>query len=261
MKELLQIKGLKKHFGDNRVLDGIDVEIDPGSITTIIGKSGTGKSVFLKCIANLIVTDAGTISYGGLNLRDQRQTPNDDGAAFFSYMFQNNALFDSLTTFENVALPLRETTRLARSEIRKRVEEMLELLELTDASKRFPGELSGGMNKRVAFGRTLITKPQLVLFDEPTTGLDPERKFGVFDMIAQYKERFSFTALLVSHDIPEVFSISDKVIWLDEGRLKFKGTPEMLQSNDDSALRTFLSRADVFENKQIDRQSRPILID
>ena len=120
---------------------------------------------------------------------------------------------------------------------------MLAHLELSDSADRYPGELSGGMKKRVALGRALITKPQVVLFDEPTTGLDPERKFSVFEMIADYRERFGFTALLVSHDIPEVFEISDRVAWLDEGRIKFFGKPEDLNTDAQSALSGFLSKA------------------
>jgi phospholipid/cholesterol/gamma-HCH transport system ATP-binding protein len=146
-------------------------------------------------------------------------------------MFQNNALFDSLTAFENVALPLREAVGLSAAEVAARVNELLEQLDLAEAGSRYPAELSGGMQKRVALARALVTKPEVVLFDEPTTGLDPERKFGVFDMIADYRERFGFTALLVSHDIPEVFEISDKVAWLDDGKIRFFGDPSGLAAD------------------------------
>ena len=142
-----------------------------------------------------------------------------------------------------MALPLCEASNLNKTEIQQRVGEMLVHLELSDSANRYPGELSGGMKKRVALGRSLITKPQVVLFDEPTTGLDPERKFSVFEMIADYRERFGFTALLVSHDIPEVFEISDRVAWLDEGRIKFFGKPEDLNTDAQSALSGFLSKA------------------
>jgi phospholipid/cholesterol/gamma-HCH transport system ATP-binding protein len=243
MDSFLKIRGLKKHFGDNRVLDGIDLDVEAASITTIIGKSGIGKSVFLKCIANLLEPDAGSIELDGQGISKSRRRANSDEGVSFSYMFQNNALFDSLTAFENVALPLREASKLNKVEIQERVDEMLAHLELSDSADRYPGELSGGMKKRVALGRALITKPQVVLFDEPTTGLDPERKFSVFEMIADYRERFGFTALLVSHDIPEVFEISDRVAWLDEGRIKFFGKPEALNTDAQSALSSFLSKA------------------
>ena len=243
MDSFLKIRGLKKHFGDKRVLDGIDLDVAAASVTTIIGKSGIGKSVLLKCIANLLQPDAGTIELDDQAISRSRRTAHSDTGLSFSYMFQNNALFDSLTAFENVALPLREASKLNKAEIQERVDDMLAHLELSDSVDRYPGELSGGMKKRVALGRALITKPQVVLFDEPTTGLDPERKFSVFEMIVDYRERFGFTALLVSHDIPEVFEISDRVAWLDEGQIKFFGKPEDLNTDAQSALSGFLSKA------------------
>ena len=243
MDSFLKIRGLKKHFSDKRVLDGIDLDVAVASVTTIIGKSGIGKSVLLKCIANLLEPDAGTIELDGQAISQSRHSAQCDAGVTFSYMFQNNALFDSLTAFENVSLPLREASKLKKAEIQERVDEMLVHLELSDSADRYPGELSGGMKKRVALGRALITKPQVVLFDEPTTGLDPERKFSVFEMIADYRERFGFTALLVSHDIPEVFEISDRVAWLDDGRIKFFGKPEDLNTDAQSALSGFLSKA------------------
>jgi len=249
MDPFLKIRGLKKHFGENRVLDGIDLDVAAASVTTIIGKSGIGKSVLLKCIANLLQADAGTVELDGKAISQSRRRANSDEGVTFSYMFQNNALFDSMTAFENVALPLREASQLGKAAIKERVDEMLAHLELSDSAARFPGELSGGMKKRVALGRALITKPQVVLFDEPTTGLDPERKFSVFEMIADYRERFGFTALLVSHDIPEVFEISDHVAWLDAGRIKFFGKPDELNADAQSALSGFLSKANYGRKK------------
>ncbi len=230
-ESFLQIRGLKKHFGDKRVLDGVELDIARASVTTIIGKSGIGKSVLLKCIANLMIPDAGEILLDGSSIRLNRKRADQEGGFTFSYMFQNNALFDSLTASENVALPLREAMGMTASEAKGKVAELFELLDLTEAGARYPAELSGGMQKRVALARALVTNPEVVLFDEPTTGLDPERKFGVFDMIADYRERFGFTALLVSHDIPEVFEISDRVAWLDDGRIRFFGDPSELKAD------------------------------
>jgi phospholipid/cholesterol/gamma-HCH transport system ATP-binding protein len=243
MDAFLKIRDLKKHFGEKRVLDGIDLDVAAASVTTIIGKSGIGKSVLLKCIANLLQPDAGSIELDGKAISQSRRSAQSEEGVSFSYMFQNNALFDSMTAYENIALPLREATQLGRTDIHERVEQMLEHLELTEAADNYPGELSGGMKKRVAIGRALITKPQVVLFDEPTTGLDPERKFSVFEMIADYRERFGFTALLVSHDIPEVFEISDQVAWLDEGVIKFFGKPDELNDDAQIALSGFLDKA------------------
>ncbi len=249
MEANLSIRGLKKHFGDNKVLDGVDLDVPDASVTTIIGKSGIGKSVLLKCIAGLLQPDAGRIELQGKPITSNHGAAAD-GTSIFSYMFQNNALFDSLSAFDNIALPLRETTGLNAQEIRARVESMLEQVELTEASGRYPGELSGGMKKRVALARALVTNPQIVLFDEPTTGLDPERKFSVFEMIADYRERFGFTALLVSHDIPEVFEVSDRVAWLDAGTIKFCGAPDQLNEAAESALAGILNKAN-YVRKQL----------
>lgn len=243
MEASLKIRGLKKYFGENRVLDGVDLDVAPAAVTTIIGKSGIGKSVLLKCIADLLEPDGGTIELNDAPISGGRSASQADGRVFFSYMFQNNALFDSLTAFENIALPLREATRLKSDAINERVTAMLGQLELSEFARNYPGELSGGMKKRVALGRALITKPQVVLFDEPTTGLDPERKFSVFEMIADYRERFGFTALVVSHDIPEVFEISDHVAWLDGGRIRFFGKPDSLDDEAQVALSGFLDKA------------------
>lgn len=257
MDAQLTIRGLSKHFGPKKVLDGLDLDVKAASVTTVIGKSGIGKSVLLKCIANLMEPDAGWIELNGKPIGRQEQRFSEDGSLFFSYMFQNNALFDSLSTFDNVALPLREATSLPGGEVRERVEAMLGQVELADAAARFPGELSGGMKKRVALARALITRPQVVLFDEPTTGLDPERKCSVFEMIADYRERFGFTALLVSHDIPEVFAISDRVAWLDAGQIRFFGPPEDLNDEAESALAGFLNKANY--GKKSHSQTSPSL--
>jgi len=238
---LLEIEGLRKRFGDNEVLAGVDLAVPEAAVTTVIGKSGIGKSVLLKCVAGLLDCDEGELRFrgekvgrGGLAARG--------ASGEFSYMFQHNALFDALTVEENVALPLRETGRMKRPEIRRRARAILERLELSEAARRHPGEISGGMRKRVALARALVTEPRLVLFDEPTTGLDPERKFAVFDMIARYRADFGFTALMVSHDIPEVFEISDRVAWLDEGRVRFSGAPSEIDATVERGLADFLRR-------------------
>lgn len=226
----LKLRGLRKAFGEQVVLGGIDLDIPLGGHTTVIGKSGTGKSVLLKCISGLLAADAGTITAG-----------DSEGAPPCSYMFQQNALFDSMTVEENVALPLREKGKAKRAEIEKRVSDLLEQLDLTNARIKYPAELSGGMKKRVALARALITNPEIILFDEPTTGLDPQRKFSVFDMIRSYRKRFGFTVVMVSHDVPEVFEISDRIAWLDAGEIKFWGTPDELLSEPPDDLKPFIN--------------------
>lgn len=236
----INIQGLSKRFGDNVVLDGVDFQINAETITAVIGKSGTGKSVLLKLIAGIFEKDSGTIECVQL-LDNGEAIPISLNEIGFSYMFQNNALFDSLTAFENVALPLIEGNySLPKSKINEKVNHLLEQLDLASSSERYPGELSGGMNKRIAFARALVTEPKVVLFDEPTTGLDPERKFTVFDMIQKYRNQFNFSALLVSHDIPDVYEIVDSVAWLDKGKIQFNGKPQDIDLILDTSTKEYL---------------------
>ncbi len=228
--ETLIIRGLSKRFGPQVILDAIDMDIPLKSHTTVIGRSGIGKSVLLKCISGLLKPDAGTISLSD----ESRDVPP------CSYMFQQNALFDSMTVFENVALPLREIGNHGKKEILDTVTDILSKLDLENHVQKYPAEISGGMQKRVALARALITGPEIILFDEPTTGLDPERKYSVFDMIRRYRERFGFTVLMVSHDVPEVFEISDQVAWLDSGKIRYWGSPDDLMSSPPEELETFL---------------------
>ena len=233
----LKIENLKKHFGEKVVLDDVSFELKSNSVTVIIGKSGTGKSVLLKLIAGILEQNGGSIQwYDSAN----GEAINMDQVSL-SYMFQNNALFDSMTAFENIALPLLESPKkVSDEEVQDRVNTLLKQLDLENIGTVYPGQLSGGMNKRVAFARALITKPKSVLFDEPTTGLDPERKFTIFELIKRYKEVFGFSALLVSHDIPEVYTIADSVIWLDDGIVKYFGAPDEFNSVPDPSVKKFL---------------------
>jgi phospholipid/cholesterol/gamma-HCH transport system ATP-binding protein len=235
---LLTIRGLKKSFGNKLVLDGVDMEVDRGSITTVMGKSGIGKSVLLKCIAGIYEFDAGDILIEGKSGVGARSRAPE--APRLSYLFQGNALFDSLTAMENVALPLIETTRTRPRAIRERVMALFSQLDLGDVATKYPNQMSGGMQKRVALARALITQPQLILFDEPTTGLDPQRKNSVFTMIADFQHKFDFTAIIVSHDIPEVLFISDQVYWMDRGQIRFVGAPTDLEQVRDPALLDFV---------------------
>lgn len=219
---LLKVSGLEKRFGDRPVLKGVDLAVPRGSIFTILGPSGAGKSVFLKCLANVVEPDAGRIEFDG------RLLASDSRADFrrrCSFLFQSNALFDSLTALENVALPLEQTTDLRNAKIRERSLEALRQLEMDEFAGHYPGELSGGMQKRLALARAIVTQPELVFFDEPTAGLDPLRRNAVFTMIATYQRKFHFTALVVTHDVPEALVTSDRVALLHGGQIAFEGTP------------------------------------
>lgn len=227
---LIEFKDVTKRFGDRTILEKVNLEIYEGDVTTIIGLSGTGKSVMLKHIIGLLRPTAGEIRFRGRSLNQMSRSDWNDYMSGISYMFQNNALFDSMTVFENVALPLRQTTNIGPGEIEKRVMARIEQTELTDVVHKYPSEISGGMQKRTALARALVTDPKIVLFDEPTTGQDPIRKNAILSMVAEYKKRFGFTAVLISHDIPDVFFISNRILALYDQKIVFQGTPEQFES-------------------------------
>jgi len=230
-RPILEVTGLRKGFGEHLVLNSVDLAVPRGSIISVFGRSGTGKSVFLKCLAGLLAPDAGVVRF------DSESFDGIRGRC--SYLFQSNALFDSLTALENVALPLEQTTRLGRNEIVQAAHNALESLGLEKFADYFPAQMSGGMHKRLALARALVTRPHLVLFDEPTAGLDPPGRAAVFEMIVQYRRQFDFTGVIVTHDIPEALATSDRVALLDEGQIRFAGTPSEFAASDDCIVRSF----------------------
>ena len=241
---LIEFREVTKRFGEKTILDKADLSIYENQITTIIGKSGSGKSVLIKHIIGLLSPDEGSILFRGRPVNLMKKAEWDGYRSQISYMFQNNALFDSMTVFENIALPLRQTTRLKKKEIEKKVMSRIEQMELTDAAKKYPAELSGGMQKRVALARALVTDPTIVLFDEPTTSQDPVRRNVILSMIAHYRKQFGFTAILISHDIPDVFFISDRILLLWEGKIAFHGNYEEMAKLDHPMIHEFLRSID-----------------
>jgi phospholipid/cholesterol/gamma-HCH transport system ATP-binding protein len=231
---LLSVTGLHKQFEQHAVLCGVDLVVSRGSIVCLVGRSGAGKSVLLKCLAGLLKPDAGEIRLEGQTGKDFRKQ--------CGYLFQANALFDSLTAFENVALPLEQTTRLRASEIKEAVMSALQNLGLEKFANYFPAQLSGGMQKRLALARVLVTRPAMVLFDEPTAGLDPLASNAVFSMIKEYREQFDFTALVVTHDVAPALAAGDRLALLENGRIQFAGTPAEFVASDDSVVRSFVNR-------------------
>lgn len=242
--DLLRVKGLHKAFGSRSVLGGISFAVERGSVFTVLGPSGAGKSVLLKCLANIEEPDAGEIFFDGRSMDFHRRDSCRSFRRRCSFLFQGNALFDSLTALENVALPLEQTTALSRSEIRERALEALEQLELGDYTDQYPGRLSGGMQKRLALARAIVTRPEMVFFDEPTAGLDPLRRNAVFTMIAKYQKIFNFTALIVTHDVPEALAASRTVALLHQGKLGFCGTPSEFGASENPVVASFRDSPD-----------------
>jgi phospholipid/cholesterol/gamma-HCH transport system ATP-binding protein len=237
---LIELKNVTKRFGTRTILNKLNLTILGGDITTIIGKSGGGKSVLLKHIIGLLKPDEGEILINGKHLKDMTRNERTLFKRQASYMFQNNALFDSLTVFENIALPLREKTRLREDAIKNKVLAKIDQMELSEVTYKYPSQISGGMQKRVALARALVTEPKIIFFDEPTTGLDPLRKNAVLGMIAHHQKKIGFTAVLVSHDIPDVFFISNRVAIIDKGQISFQGTPIELEQSENPVVQEFI---------------------
>jgi phospholipid/cholesterol/gamma-HCH transport system ATP-binding protein len=229
---IIEFRNVTKRFGRRTILDRVNLQIHEGHITTIIGKSGEGKSVLLKHIIGLLKPDEGSVLYRGEPLEKMKRREWNAYLRHVSYMFQNNALFDSKTVFENVAMPLSKYNQLNKMQIREKVMARIEQTELKDVAHKYPSELSGGMQKRTALARALVTDPKIVLFDELTTGQDPIRRNAILGMIAEYQKKFDFTAVLISHDIPDVFFISNQILALYNKKIVFQGTPEAFEEFD-----------------------------
>lgn len=240
-RPLVEFQDVHKAFDDHEVLKGIDLQIFKGQVTTIIGKSGIGKSVLLKHVIGLLSPDSGQILFDGRPMHQFSKAERREIKKKCGYMFQSTALFDSMTVYENIALPLKERGRLKKAQIRRRVQEKMEQLDIREIGAMYPSQLSGGMKKRVAMARALITEPEIVLFDEPTTGLDPIRKNAAHQMIHEYQQRFGFTGIMVSHEIPDVFYISQRIAMLDEGRIVFQGSCGEIQKSELPLIREFLN--------------------
>lgn len=238
---LIRFENVYKSFGETSVLKGVNLSIYRGEITTVIGKSGEGKSVLLKHIMGLVNPESGNILFEGSNLASRKKAERKALKRKFSYMFQDTALFDSMDVFDNIALPLKEGGGMSDPEIRDAVYQRLDQLDIRGAEAKYPGQLSGGMKKRVALARALVTDPEIVLFDEPTTGLDPIRKHAVHTMISDYQKKFGFTGVVVSHEIPDVFSISQRIAMLNDGEIVFEGSAEELRHEKAPVVSEFIN--------------------
>lgn len=228
-------------LGGQRVLQGVDLDVPAGKLTTIIGRSGEGKSVLLKHMIGLLQPDRGQVWVGGLEISRLRGKALNEVRKRFAMLFQGAALFDSLTVFENVAFPLREKLRMKGAEVSRRVDEKLEEVGLAGMGYKYPAELSGGMKKRAGLARALVMEPEIILFDEPTTGLDPLMAKSIHDLIVAMQQRFKFTAVMVSHEIPEVFGISDWVAMLSKGKIALMAPASEFVKTTNPEIHEFIS--------------------
>jgi phospholipid/cholesterol/gamma-HCH transport system ATP-binding protein len=244
---MIEIKNLKKSFGKKQVLRGVNLNIEKGKTTVIIGASGCGKSVLLKHIIGLLKPDSGDVFIDGEEITKMGEKEVYRLRNKFGFLFQGAALFDSMTVGENVGLGLVENTNTPQEEINRRIKEKLSLVNLAGTENLMPSELSGGMRKRVGLARALACNPEFILYDEPTTGLDPitsEAIDRLIDSIAKNKE-LSVTSIVVTHDIFSVYEIADHVAMMFEGVVHFEGTPRELNLTTDPEVREFLERTDL----------------
>jgi phospholipid/cholesterol/gamma-HCH transport system ATP-binding protein len=242
---MIEIRNLQKSFGGNKVLRGVDLDIDTGETIVIIGRSGCGKSVLIKHIVGLLYPDDGYVKVEGQQVDEMNFEELYKLRGRFGFLFQGSALFDSMTVEENVSLPLVESgKRYTLAELSKRVSEKLHMVGMEGAQKLKPAELSGGMKKRVGLARALITDPDYIFYDEPTTGLDPIMSDSIDDLIKELTDRLNVTSVVVTHDMYSVKKVANQVAMIHDGKIHFVGTPAELISSEDHTIKEFIQRTE-----------------
>jgi phospholipid/cholesterol/gamma-HCH transport system ATP-binding protein len=241
MDVMIKLVDLHKSFGKQKVLDGLDLDIEEGKTTVIIGRSGGGKSVLLKHMIGLLRPEQGQILIDGTDITKLNDRALNEIRKKFGMLFQEAALFDSMTVGENVAFPLREHTAMKEKEIRETVADRLRSVGLTGVEEKMPSELSGGMRKRVGLARAIAMRPQIVLFDEPTTGLDPVMTEAINRLIIDTQKNLNITCVVISHDIRSIFEIGHRIAMLYEGKIIENGTPEELRGSQNPIILQFLA--------------------
>lgn len=247
----IELVGVHKSFGSNHVLRGIDLRIFAGEIFTLLGGSGTGKSVMLKHMIGLLLPDRGRVAVEGRETAGFRERDWVEVRQRIGYVFQGAALFDSLSVHDNVAYGLREHRRMTRAEIGRRVAECLESVGLAGIERLMPAELSGGMRKRVAVARAIALEPAAILYDEPTTGLDPTNSRRIGELIASLRDRLGVTSVIVTHELELCFAVSDRIGLLADGRLVEEGRPEALRASPRADVQAFLSGGTSLEDDDV----------
>jgi phospholipid/cholesterol/gamma-HCH transport system ATP-binding protein len=241
MNTIIRTEHLSKSFDSNHVLKDISLTIEEKSICAVIGQSGTGKSVLFKTIMGMLRPDSGRVWFKDTELSALRKSELIPLRKSFGYSFQNAALFDSMTVEENLAFPLREVLRIhSKAEIKNRVSTLLEWIELPGIESKRPDELSGGMRKRVGVARALIMKPEVLFFDEPTTGLDPVLSETINTLVVRVNKELQITCVMITHDIPAAFRIAEKICFLDQGYIAAEGRPEEIAESDHEMVKDFI---------------------
>ena len=237
---MIQIQDLHKSFDGNEVIKGISLNINKGAVLALIGGSGKGKSVLLKHVTGLLKPDQGQILIDGMDMARLRGGALTQMRRRMGFLFQGGALFDSMSVYDNVAFPLQEKTKMNEQEIREKVLDSLSQVGLAGAEDRFPSQISGGMVKRTAFARELVWHPEIMLFDEPTTGLDPIIGNSILNLIEELHDKYAFTGIIVTHEIPRIFDIVDKVAMLHNGVILAEGTPDTIMTSQDPIIQQFI---------------------
>lgn len=246
---MVEVKNLYKSFDDLKVLDDVSLKINSGENVVVFGRSGTGKSVLLKCLVRLMEPDSGDVYIDGENVLKLKIKKLNEIRKQTGFLFQGAALYDSMSVRENLEFPLRRNFNLSENEINSKVKSVLENVSLLDAIDKMPAELSGGMKKRIGLARTIITEPKLILYDEPTTGLDPITTKEISELIVELQKDLNCTSIVVTHDLICAKIIADKAVVLEEGKLKYEGSIESLTMSQDPFLQNFFS-SEIIDSKK-----------
>ena len=238
---MIEARALRKSFGPQTVLDGVNLRIESGESVVIIGRSGGGKSILLKLLIGLIQPDDGEVLIDGESLKGMNERLLIQVRTKFGMLFQSAALFDSMTVAENIAFPLRREKNLTVAELGRRVAEALEMVDLPGTEKKKPSELSGGMRKRLGLARAIVYRPQIVLYDEPTTGLDPIVSDSIDQLIIRVRDRLKVTSVVVTHDMRSARRVGQRILMLHEGKIYAEGTPEEIFSSTDPIVHNFVN--------------------
>ncbi len=240
MKDVIQMRHLAKSFGDKEVLTDMNMELHQGENLVVLGKSGTGKSVTIKCVVGLLDYDKGQLKVFGKEVNKLNDEELRELRTHVGFLFQSAALYDSMTVRENLEFPLKRVLKIRdEAELKKRVEEVLEAVSLPEAADKMPSELSGGMRKRIGLARTIIMKPEIILYDEPTTGLDPITSREISELIRTMQQKYKVSSIIITHDIACAKITADRILVMDKGEIVKEGTFEELSTSEDEFIQSF----------------------